>query len=110
LVRLAATWLDANGREWIDRDELVTLGQVVFGLLENIATENVTSEAVAALKDAVSSGWLREEEYDDWRPGMASGSGMRDHYKLTPLGKKIITEAGYQTLPADAAPKRDAFY
>lgn len=106
LVRLAATWLDANGREWIDRDELLGLGQVVFGLLENIPTENLTAETKAALTDAVSKGWLREEAYDDWRPGMAPGSGMRDHYKLTPLGKKIIADVGYQPLPTGASPTR----
>jgi hypothetical protein len=110
LVRLIATWLDAHEREWIEQVDVFAMARVVFGLLENIATEDITSEIRVALDEAVSSGWLREEEYDDWRPGMRSGTGMRDKYALTPLGKKVITEAGYQPHPPESIAKRDAFY
>jgi hypothetical protein len=72
------------------------MARVVFGLTENIASEHLSTKIKIALKDAVSNGWLREEDYDDWRPGMPSGSGMRTKYLLSPLGKKAIAEAGYQ--------------
>lgn len=102
LVRLVAVWLDSRGTEWLDEDDVLSTARVVFGLTENIATEYLATETQTALKEAVTDGWLREEEYDTWHPGMPSGSGMRTKYLLTPLGKKVVADAGYRPpAPAD---------
>jgi serine/threonine protein kinase len=102
VVRLIATWLSTHDREWIVEDAVMPMCRVVVGL-DAKPDSDVDSEVRRALSVAVAKGWLRHEEYDDWRPGMASGSGMRDKYMLTPLGKKLLREAGYQSKPSDAS-------
>jgi hypothetical protein len=39
---------------------------------------------------AIQRGWLREDSYDSWVPGMRSGSGMRDSYRATSLGRRWL--------------------
>jgi hypothetical protein len=49
------------------------------------------------LKTGIARGWLREEEYDSWRPGMASGSGWRQCYSVTALGRRwLATQLGFE--------------
>lgn len=105
LVRLVAVWLDSRCIDWLDEDDVLSMGRVVFGLTEKIATEHLNTAIETALKEAVSTGWLREEEYDAWHPGMPSGSGMRTKYLLSPLGKKEIAEVGYSPPAPDDVPQ-----
>ena len=105
LVRLVAVRLDSRGIDWLDEDDVLSMGRVVFGLTEKIATEHLNTTIETALKEAVSAGWLREEEYDAWHPGMPSGSGMRTKYLLSPLGKKEIAEVGYRPPASDDVPQ-----
>lgn len=102
VVRLIATWLATHGREWIVEDDVLPLCRIVLGL-DALPSADVTSDVRQALNAAVTKGWLRHEEYDDWRPGMQSGTGMRDKYTLTPLGRKLLREVGYQAKPDDAS-------
>ena len=37
--------------------------------------------------------WLESQHVDDWRPGMASGSGWVTKYRVTPLGKRQVLRA-----------------
>lgn len=49
------------------------------------------------LKTAIARGWLREDEYDSWRPGMASGSGWRQCYCVTTLGGRwLAAQLGFE--------------
>jgi serine/threonine protein kinase len=43
-----------------------------------------------AFSGAVANGWLSEEEYDSWHPGMASGSGWRQCYYPTVIGRRWL--------------------
>jgi serine/threonine-protein kinase len=111
-VRLIATWLETHARESITEDDVMPMCRVVVGLDADTGdrTFDVESAVREALREAVKNGWLRHEEYDDWRPGMPSGSGMRDKYKLTPLGKKVLREAGYVPKPSEATATRERQY
>lgn len=108
VVRLIATWLETYGREWIVEDVVVPMCRVVLGL-DAEPTADVTSEVREALNVAVSKGWLRQDEYDMWHPGMPSGTGMRDRYTLTPLGRRVLRELGYQPKPPDATVEHRGF-
>lgn len=108
VVRLIATWLETYSLEWIVEDVVVPMCRVVLGL-DADPSADVTSDVRGAINVAVSRGWLRQGEYDTWHPGMPSGTGMRDRYALTPLGRRVLREVGYQSKPADAAVEHRGF-
>jgi hypothetical protein len=66
-----------------------------------------------ALFLAKHNGLIFEHEYDDWQPGMASGSGWRTYYGLTFKGKRqaekasfmpsVCENTGKETLKAESA-------
>jgi len=101
VVRLIAVWSETHDREWIVEDDVLPLCRVVLGL-DAAAGADVSDKVRQALTVAVAQGWLRHEEYDDWHPGMASGTGMRDKYRVTPLGRKLLRDNGYEPKPEDA--------
>ncbi len=101
ILCLIATWLEVHDKTWIGEDVVVPMCRVVLGL-DAEPDADVTAEVREALDLAVSKGWVRQEEYDTWHPGMPSGTGMRDRYMLTPLGRKILRESGFQSKPPDA--------
>jgi hypothetical protein len=108
-LRLVATWLETHSGEWITEDDALHICRVVIGLDGDTGSPsfNVDKDARKALSTAVANGWLRRDEYDDWRPGMPSGSGRKDRYGLTPLGKKILMEVGYSPKPSEAMVSRE---
>jgi serine/threonine protein kinase len=110
IVRLIAVWLATHERDWIGEDDVFPMARIVFGLVENTSSEEMPTAIRKALDAAVANGWLRTEEYDDWHPGMPSGTGMRDKYILTPLGRKAIADSGYRSKPAEAVVKRQRDY
>lgn len=50
-------------------------------------TDVVADRAFAV---ALKMGWLRVDAYDSWVPGMRSGTGMRDSYRATSLGRRWL--------------------
>lgn len=61
--------------------------------------------AFIAAKDA---GYILMEDADDWRPGMASGSGRRMYVKLTFAGKKRAEKASKMpAMDQDSAPEEE---
>ena len=55
-----------------------------------------------AFSRPVRDGWLIEDAYDSWRPGMVSGSGMRACFYATKLGRKWLrTQLGFDPPAAE---------
>lgn len=78
---------------WQSEDELApALAQLIA--LSGGAPVADEEKAREVLARATQIGWLSESEYDAWRPGMQSGSGMRSRYQASALGKQLLVEAG----------------
>lgn len=91
--------LHIDGVRWTDswqrEDEIVpALAQLIA--LRGGATVADDKKARDVLARATQIGWLNESEYDAWRPGMQSGSGMRSRYQASALGKQLLLEAGFK--------------
>lgn len=68
------------------RESFSRLAAILSGELKAPATAVVER----AFADAVQRGWLREDSYDSWVPGMRSGTGMRESYRATSLGRRWL--------------------
>jgi serine/threonine protein kinase len=80
---------------WQEEDDFV---RAVAQLLA-IRSGEVTADqrkAREALGRATQVGWLIETEYDAWRPGMRSGTGMRSQYQVSALGKQLLADSGVE--------------
>jgi hypothetical protein len=56
-----------------------------------------------AISLAIHNELLAEYEYDDWRPGMESGTGWRTYYGLTFKGNRQAERAGIMSTACDKA-------
>lgn len=84
-----------RSRGWLDRQTLELVGQQVVGLVWNQSDPEAVSSAVhEAISKSLRLGFMEQEEYDAWRPGMPSGSGWRSAVKATLYG---ATRARYLT-------------
>jgi hypothetical protein len=91
--------------DWVDQDDVATTARNVFGLVDGVPTESLPRTVDSALKTAVSVGLIRVSEWDAWHPGMASGSGRRDQYAVTPLGRKTLSDLGFSPPPPPGTKK-----
>ncbi|MFO0596100.1 MAG: serine/threonine-protein kinase [Myxococcaceae bacterium] len=87
------------GRRWSDswqgEDELVPAVAQLIALRRGTAVAD-EKRARDGLARATQLGWLTESEYDAWKPGMQSGSGMRSRYQVSTLGKQLVAKAGVE--------------
>lgn len=72
-----------------------------FSRLTAILSGETRAPAAAVIErafaDAVQRGWLQEDSYDSWVPGMRSGTGMRDSFRATSLGRRwLASTLGFQ--------------
>ena len=72
---------------WLDRDVLQRAGQQIAGLVWNKTDPEAVSVAIRqSVSRALRFGFLEQQDYDAWRPGMPSGSGWRSAGTATPYG------------------------
>lgn len=76
-----------------DAEELTRVLGRVLAVIDGSAEMKPKAQLVAALSAAVERGWLEEDRYDSWVPGMASGTGWRDSYSTTSLGRRWLKNA-----------------
>lgn len=57
-----------------------------------------------AFARATQHGWISEDRYDSWHPGMASGSGWRDCYLATGLGRRFLESTLRFSTPDESEP------
>jgi hypothetical protein len=86
--------------EWVDEESLTHTVRTVLALVDIVPMERLTHTVTSALSKAVAIGLLREDEWDDWHPGMESGTGMRTRYTVTPLGRKTLNHLGFAAPPS----------
>ncbi len=76
-----------NYPELVGRDDVEYVGKQLMGLVWIESEPSiVASDVTHAVTEAIRLGFLREQEYDAWRPGMRSGSGWRSAVMPTPYG------------------------
>ena len=82
---------------WINRDDLELVAKQIVGLTwTDSKPDNVNSIVGQAISNAVSLGLIQQQEYDAWRPGMASGSGWRSAVAATAYGVAKARSLGKQ--------------
>jgi hypothetical protein len=91
---------------WVEREALESIGKQIAGLVwHDMAPATVAMAVGKTVSEAVSHGFLQEQQYDDWRPGMRSGSGWTSKLSATPYGmakvRALMGTAADQ--PVDAA-------
>jgi hypothetical protein len=94
--------MQLNG--WIRREAL-TRSLLQLGSLLTKGRFNANS-ARSAVSFAVREYWLREERYDDWRPGMESGSGWTEVIQPQAAGvTRAAQMAAEPAMPRPPAPE-----
>ena len=72
---------------WIEREALEQIGKQMVGLIwHDRQPEAVTRAVETAVSEAIRVGFMEQQQYDAWRPGMPSGSGWRSAVTATPYG------------------------
>jgi hypothetical protein len=95
--------LEGAHADWLEHDDLMSALKTCIGVLGDGDYAKLPPRCKLALAQATNLGWLLEEEYDGWRPGMESGTGMTSRYTLTPLGRKVVIETGGSKPPTRSA-------
>ncbi|MBN1512118.1 MAG: winged helix-turn-helix domain-containing protein [Phycisphaerae bacterium] len=98
-------------RDWIEREALERVGIQLVGLLWQKATAETVADVVErAVSEGVRLGFLEQQQYDAWRPGMPSGSGWRLAVTATPYGVAraigLIESLNEAPLPGAPEPAR----
>lgn len=89
---------------WLDRDVLERAGKQIVGILwADCTAETVAFRVEHAASEAVRLGFLEEQRYDAWRPGMASGSGWRAAMMATPYGVMRAHGAAVSSAPREVS-------
>ena len=65
------------------------LGSLIAEISGELKIPSQTTLKIA-FTQPVKDGWLTGDTYDSWTPGMASGSGIRDCFYTTKLGRKWL--------------------
>ncbi len=87
---------------WLDRDVLERAGKQIVGILwADCTAETVAFRVEHAASEAVRLGFMEEQRYDAWRPGMASGSGWRTAVMATPYGVMRAHGAAVSSAPRE---------
>lgn len=76
-----------RSRDWIDREVLERVGKQIVGMVwHDDLPAAVALKVETAIKEALRVGFMEQQRYDAWRPGMPSGSGWRSAVTATPYG------------------------
>lgn len=75
---------------WVERKDLSAVLTQFGGLIAGRSFVALTAET--AISQAIREHWLCETDYDSWRPGMGSGTGLKDVVRAQPLGFARATE------------------
>ncbi len=86
-----------QSRDWIEQYVFERVAKQIVGLMWTSAGEGDVASAVEqAVSMCLRFGFLEQREYDAWRPGMRSGSGLRRMVSPTPYGvAKACAAAGH---------------
>ncbi|MFW6106568.1 MAG: hypothetical protein ACOC8H_00235 [bacterium] len=80
-----------KSHHWMDRDALEQVAKQIVGLIwHDVDPDVVASDVTRFVSEAIRLGFMEQQEYDAWRPGMRSGSGWRSAVTATSYG---ITKA-----------------
>ncbi len=91
---------------WLDREAVEQAGKQIVGLIWEDQQPEAVAEAVeAAIARALHVGFLEQQRYDAWRPGMRSGSGWRSALRATPYGARMARMPVEPPLPPPPAPE-----
>ncbi len=76
-----------RSHSWMDRDDLEQVAKQLVGLIwDDVAQDVIADRVPVSVSEAIRLGFMVQEQYDAWRPGMPSGSGWRNAVAVTPLG------------------------
>jgi hypothetical protein len=71
----------------MERDALEQVAKQIVGLIwHDVNPDVVASDVTRCASEAIRLGFMEQQEYDAWRPGMRSGSGWRSAVTATPYG------------------------
>ena len=77
-------------------EDLVTALGNLDAAIRDSAQARPRKELTEAFDRGIAHGWLQQGEFDAWRPGMASGTGIRDTYWPTSIGYRWLKQnAGF---------------
>lgn len=97
-----------QSRGWVDRDALERVGKQIVGLMRpQMPAEKVATAVQDAVSASIRLGFMEEQQYDAWRPGMRSGSGWRSAVATTPYGASracLAEDVGSAGHDSDAGP------
>lgn len=94
---------EMKSREWMERRALERVGKQIVGLIWcDRPPESIAIAVETAVSEAVRVGFMEQQRYDAWRPGMPSGSGWRSVVRVTPYGLVRVR----LPVPADPRPRR----
>lgn len=72
---------------WMDRDSLEQTAKQLVGLIwADADSEDVACRVTESVSEAIRLGFMDQQKYDAWRPGMRPGSGWRAAVMATTLG------------------------
>jgi len=92
-----------RSHNWVEREGLERVGKQIAGLMwPTLSAETVAVAIEQAVCEAVRLGFLEQQQYDAWRPGMPSGSGWRKAVAMTPYGM-LKAESAMPESVADAS-------
>jgi hypothetical protein len=76
-----------KSHHWMDHDALEQIAKQIVGLIwHDVDPDVVASDVTRCVSEAIRLGFIEQQEYDAWRPGMRSGSGWRTAVTATPYG------------------------
>jgi len=94
-----------RSQQWIKRETMEQLGKQIVGMIWHDASPDTVASCVhGAVSRAIHLGYMEQQEYDAWRPGMRSGSGWRSAVTATPYGvtkARAWSSPGSSTAPSD---------
>jgi hypothetical protein len=94
---------EVQSRDWMERRALARVGKQIVGLMWcDRPPESIAVAVETAISEAVRVGFMEQQRYDAWRPGMPSGSGWRSAVRATPYG----LARARMPIPAEPRPPR----
>ena len=90
---------------WVEEETVERIGKQIAGLVwHERDPDSVAVTVECAIVEAIRLGFVEQQSYDAWRPGIPSGRGWRAAVRATPYGVSRARALTSSAAPAPEAP------